>query len=103
MDTNKRSGVVIRSEFTDKNRVTHYVMDKCHFHNDYIYRHPSPSNLLEKKNKLNHVTIKSRPKYDVIITPEDKDPKWLYTNYTGFIKDYNGIDVYVTIYSEKRD
>ena len=32
MDTNKRSGVVIRSEFTDKNRVTHYVMDKCHFH-----------------------------------------------------------------------
>jgi hypothetical protein len=68
-----------------------------------IYRRPSPSKLLEQKIKLKNVTIKSRPKYDIIITPKDKDPKWLYANYTGFIKDYDGNDVYVTMYSEKRD
>jgi len=149
MDTNKRRGKWIckglRSEFTDKDGVTHYVMDECHFHNDYndynvtmnklnllnqlkerihfkptvgsprnktqrryehippIYRRHSPSKLLEKKSKLKRVTIKARPKYDVIITPDDKDPRWLYANYTGVIKDYNGKDVYVTMYSEKRD
>jgi hypothetical protein len=69
------------------------------------YERPSPSKLLERKRHLNRVTPKSRPKFreEIVITPKDKDPKWLYANYTGMIKDYDGNDVYVIMYSETRD
>jgi hypothetical protein len=69
------------------------------------YNRPSPSTLLERKHQLRHITTKSRPKYseEIVITPKNKDKKWLYANYTGFIKDYDGNDVYVIMYSETRD
>ena len=69
------------------------------------YIRPSASKLLEKKQQLKRVTTKSRPKIreEIVITPKDNDPKWLYANYTGMIKDYDGNDVYVVMYSETRN
>ena len=75
------------------------------------YNRPSPSQLLERKHQLKRITkkskskTKSKPKYreEIVITPKDNDKKWLYANYTGFIKDYDGNDVYVVMYSEIRD
>jgi hypothetical protein len=69
------------------------------------YNRPSASKLLEKKQQLKRVTTKSRPKFheENVITPKDNDPKWLYANYTGMIKDYDGNDVYVIMYSETRN
>jgi hypothetical protein len=69
------------------------------------YSRPSPSKLLEKRHQLRRVTPKRRKKYDedVVITPKDNDPIWLYANYTGMIKDYDGNNVRVAMYSERRD
>jgi hypothetical protein len=69
------------------------------------YSPPSARKLLEKKQQLKRVTTKSRRKSreEIVITPKDNDPKWLYANYTGMIKDYDGNDVYVIMYSETRN
>jgi hypothetical protein len=69
------------------------------------YRRPSPNKLLEKKHQLRRVTPKRRKKYDedVVITPESNDPVWLYANYTGMMKDYDNNDIFVVMYSERRD
>jgi hypothetical protein len=89
------------------------------------YNAVSPSKLLEKINQLKHIsprqstlTRRSSPKRssprqstktrqrktysDIVITPQMNDPVWLYANYTGSIKDYDGNDVYVDMYSERR-
>jgi hypothetical protein len=137
--TRKRRGKWIckglRSESRDKNGNVFYVMDECHFKEDYDvsnilnqrlrfnptvgsprsstrrryqseqlsprYSRHSPSKHLEKRQ----VTPKRRKKYDedVVITPKDNDPIWLYANYTGMIKDYDGNNVRVAMYSERRD
>ena len=69
------------------------------------YNVASPSRLLAKKRQLRHVTPKRRKRYseEVMITPKDNDPVWLYANYTGMIKDYDGNDVHVVMYSERRE
>jgi len=69
------------------------------------YNMVSPSRLIEKRTQLKRVRSKPRRKYseEIVITPEDNDPIWLYANYTGMIKDYSNKDVYVVMYSERRD
>jgi hypothetical protein len=83
------------SQSRDKKGDTRYIMDHCD-QNENIFI--TPSKLLEKKQQL-----KAKRKTEEIITPADNDPKWLYANYTGFIKDYDGIDVYVVMNSDTRN